>query len=136
MTVHTEKNLNIDNFINRLAEAIIKRIEGDDGEQGRLDYLTKPDHNKIKTMSDLSDSQVDSIAESDFLAQAFPSLAPLQSLTRNYAEWSPSKKGKRAEQVTATLINRETSIVPTVLNAPAAASKKEKKQQEKEAQKQ
>ena len=119
------------NDVKRIVNAIIKRIEGNDDPRHKYDYLTKPDTDNIKTMSVLAEGQVDSVAECSFLGASFPSLYPLASLSTTYAAWSPSKQGKRADQLTATMIQKEQSIIPTVLTAPTS-NKKEKKKEEKQ----
>lgn len=123
----------MDNYVHKILNAIIKGIEGDD-QTGKYDYLTKPDHNNIKTLSVLSESQLDSTAECCFLGQSFPSMSPLANFVKGLAEWSPSKQGKRAEQLTATMIHTETSVIPTVIQQ-ASNSKKDKKKEEKEGEK-
>lgn len=130
---NTQQNTEIDSLIKRVANALIKRMEGDD-QTGKYDYLSKPDKENIKTLSVLSESQLDSTAECCFLGQSFPSMSPLANLVRGLAEWSPSKQGKRAEQLTATMIHTETSVIPTVIQQ-ANNSKKDKKKEEKEGEK-
>lgn len=132
MSQKEKKQLDMDEVLYDIVKAVVARIKGDDGEMGKYDYLTKPDKENIKTMSDLTDSQLDSNAECGFLGEAFPSFSPLRSFTRELAGWSPSRKGKRAEQLTAAMIKTETNVIPTVMNAPAPA-KKEKDKKDKEA---
>jgi hypothetical protein len=116
--------------LQRIINAIVKRLEGDD-QTGKYEYLTKPDKDNIKTLSVLSDSQLDSTAECCYLGSAFPSMSPLSKFVRGLAEWSPSKQGKRAEQLTATMIHQENSIIPTILQTPGTTNqKKDKKEKE------
>ncbi len=116
--------------LQRIINAIVKRLEGDD-QTGKYEYLTKPDKDNIKTLSVLSDSQLDSTAECCYLGSAFPSMSPLSKFVRGLAEWSPSKQGKRAEQLTATMIHQETNVIPTVLQTPSSPKKDKKEKEEK-----
>lgn len=118
-------------FFKRIMEAIIHRIEGNDDPTQKYDYLMDPPN--IKTSAILSDSQVESVAESCYLGATFPSMQPLAQLSVELANWSPSKQGKAREQLTATMIGIETNVVPTVLQAPASSGgKKEKKEKQEE----
>lgn len=113
-------------------QAIIKKISGDDPRQ-RYDFLTKLDEKTVKSLSNLSDLQLDSIAESEFLGNTFLSLSPLKNFAIGLAYWSPSKQGKRAEQVTATMISQETHVVPTVLSQQSQDKKKKDKKEKEDA---
>lgn len=131
-----KNSIDYDGLISEIIKAVVSRIKGDDGEMGKYDYLTKPDDKNIKTMSVLSESQLDSTAECNFLGSTFPTFSPLRNFTRELAQWSPSKQGKRADQLTAAMIKTETNVIPTVMQAPKpAVNKKEQKQQAKEAEK-
>jgi hypothetical protein len=110
-------------------KAIIKKISGDD-PQRKYDYLTKLHADTVKSLACLSETQLDSTAECQFLGAHFPSLNPLASFVTELAFWSPSKQGKRAEQVTATMINQETHLIPTVLNQPVQGKKQKKEEKE------
>lgn len=118
--------------MNRVIEAIIKRIEGADDPRKKYDYLTKLDDETVKSLAILSEGQLDSIAECNFLGYAFPSLMPLRNFAIGLAQFSPSKAGKRAEQLTATMISQETHVVPTVLSQMQESSKKKKDKENKE----
>lgn len=127
-----QTGLNFTDFIKRIADAVVKRIEGGDDPRRKYDYLTKLDPDTVKSLSNLSEGQLDSIAESCFLGDAFPSLLPLKDFAVGLAMWSPSKAGKRADQLTATMISQETHVVPTVLSQMNEAGKKKDKGKEKE----
>lgn len=126
-SVETVEKDSFDIFIDRLLEAIIKKISGDD-PQHKYDYLTKLKPDTVKSLAVLSDQQLDSTAECKFLGGNFPSFAPLSDFVTELAYWSPSKQGKRAEQVTATMISQETHVVPTVLNQMQQEKKKKDKE--------
>lgn len=125
-TEDTQPDTEMDLLIKRATNALIKRMEGED-QTGKYDYLSKPDRENIKTLSVLSESQLDSTAECCFLGQSFPSMAPLANFVKGLAEWSPSKQGKRAEQLTATMIHTETNVIPTVLTQQTNSKKDKKK---------
>jgi len=112
----------------RVIEAVIKRIEGSEDPRRKYDYLTKLDDETVKSLANLSESQLDSMAECCFLGETFPSLMPLKEFAIGLAKWSPSKGGKRAEQLTATMISQETHVVPTILNAQSDSQKKKEKE--------
>lgn len=118
----------------RLLEAIIKKIEGNNDFKQKADLLVKSNPDTIKTMSDLSDQQVDAIATAQWIGENFPSMKPLQDLMMSHAAWSPSKKGERAKQLTATMISEKTSVVPMALQPQMAGNptKKSKKENERE----
>lgn len=118
-----------DKFTEELLAAIIKKIAGDD-PQHKYDFLTKLNDETVKSLAILSDSQLDSTAECHFLGSNFPSLTPLADLVKELAYWSPSKQGKRSDQVTATMISQETHVVPTIITQQ---QKDKKKKEEKEA---
>lgn len=118
-------------LIPRMLNALIKRIEGGDDIQSKLDYIAKLGPDTKKTLADLNDSQIESCAECEYLAGAFPSLRGLQVLTGGIAEWSPSKNGKRAEQVAATMTHNEAHIIPTVFNTPTPTQKAKKSKEPK-----
>jgi len=126
-----KKETDFDEQISRIIEAVIKRIEGGDDPRKKYDYLTKLDNDTVKSLAILSEGQLESIAECNFLGQFFPSLAPLQDFSKGLAEWSPSKAGKRAEQLTATMISQETHVIPTILNSQLQSDGKKKKDKEK-----
>ena len=113
-------------YFERIIESVIKRIEGGDDPRRKYDYLTKLDEETVKSLANLSESQLDSMAECCFLGETFPSLMPLKDLAVELAKWSPSKGGKRAEQLTATMISQETHVVPTILNSQFQDGKKKK----------
>lgn len=117
----------------RVINAVLKRIEGGDDPRKKYDYLSKPDKDTIKTLSILTDQQVDSVAECVFLGRTFPSLMPLTDISLELAHWSPSKKGVGREQLTQTMISQETNIIPTVLNQPSGQNQKDKEQKQKKA---
>lgn len=126
------KELDMDDAIKRIIEAVIKRIEGGDDPRKKYDYLAKPDRETIQTLSVLSDSQLDSTAECCFMGDTFPSMAPLKTFVTGLAHWSPSKQGKRAEQITATMINQQTHVVPTMMGLPQSQNNGQKKKDKKE----
>lgn len=117
-------------LIERVVEAVIKRIEGGDDPRKKYDYLTKLDEQTLKSLAILTEGQMEGMAECDYLGGAFPSLLPLQQLTSSLAHWSPSKAGKRAEQLTATMISQETHVVPMALQQAVGGEKKNKKDKE------
>lgn len=122
----------MDRQLDRIIEAVIKRIEGGDDPRKKYDYLTKLDKDTVKSLAILSEGQLDSIAECNFLGKAFPSMNPLKDFSEGLAQWSPSKAGKRAEQLTATMISQETHVVPAVLNSQLNDGKKSKGKEGKE----
>lgn len=115
-------------FIERIKEAIIKRIEGGDDPRKKYDYLMDPPN--IKTSSILSEMQLDSVAECCFLGEQFPSLMPLKEFAVELARWSPSKAGKGREQLTATMISTETHVVPMAMQQITEKGKEKKKEKE------
>ena len=115
----------------RILEAIIKRIEGGDDPRRKFDYLMDPPN--VKTSSILSEAQVDSVAECCYLGESFPSLLPLKNFSIELAKWSPSKAGKGREQLTATMINETTHVVPMAMQAAATTQNKKEKENKKEA---
>ena len=119
-------------YFERIIESVIKRIEGGDDPRRKYDYLTKLDEETMKSLANLSESQLDSMAECCWLGETFPSLMPLKDLVVELAKWSPSKGGKRAEQLTATMISQETHVVPTILNSQFQDGKKKKEKETKE----
>jgi hypothetical protein len=118
----------------RLFDAIIRKIEGNNDFKQKADLLVKTDKNTIKTMSDLSEQQVDAIATGQWVGKQFPSMKPLAELMLEFAAWSPSKKGERAKQLTATMISEHTSVIPMALqpNMQGNQTKKNKKENEKD----
>lgn len=125
------QSIDYKSLIPRMLNALIKRIEGGDDTKAKLDYLAKLDDETKKSLANLTDSQIESCAECDYLASSFPSMRGLQTLTGNIAVWSPSKGGKRAEQITATMTHNESSIIPTVFNAPTPTQKAKKSKEPK-----
>lgn len=121
--VMSKTDIDMDEIVNRILLAVVKMLEGGDDPQRKYDNLTKMNHDTVKTMANLSETQIDSAAESSFLGNTFLSLTPLKIFAVGHAQWSPSKQGKRAEQVTATMISQETHLVPTLLEQ----QKKDKK---------
>lgn len=127
------KPLNYDEIVKRLVEAVIKRLEGGDDPRKKYDYLAKLDDETLKTMSVLTESQIDSVAECSWLASTFPSMMPLKNFGESLAGWSPSKGGRRADQVTATMISQETHVVPQLINSnPAKPDNKKEKKKDKD----
>ena len=122
----------MDKQLDRIIEAVIKRIEGGDDPRKKYDYLTKLDHDTVKSLAILSEVQLESIAECGYLGGAFPSMIPLKDFSEGLAQWSPSKAGKRAEQLTATMISQETHVIPTILNSQLQSDGKKKKDKEKD----
>lgn len=120
------QSIDYKSLIPRMLNALIKRIEGGDDIKSKLDYIAKLDDDTKKSLADLTESQIESCAECDYLAGSFPSLRGLQTLTGNVAKWSPSKNGKRAEQVAATMTHNESHIIPTVFNTPTPTPKAKK----------
>lgn len=114
----------------RLLEAIIRRIEGVNDFKQKAELLVKSNKDTIKTMSDLTDPQVDAVATTQWMAAQFPSLKPLGDLMMEYAAWSPSKKGERAKQLTATMVSEKNTVVPYALPTVTSASKKKEKEKE------
>lgn len=114
--------------IDRIFEAIIKRIEGQDDPRKKFDYLMDPPN--IKTSAILSEQQLDSVAECCWLGESFPSLLPLKFLAVELANWSPSKTGKGRDQLTATMISEHKEIIPMTVSQ--ILDKKDKKKREKE----
>lgn len=120
-------------IIPRIVDAVVKRIEGGDDPRKKFDYLTKLDDDTVKSLSNLSEGQLDAIAESQYLGEAFPSLKPLADFSLHLAKWSPSKSGKRAEQLTATMISQTVNVNNSTSMLDAALGKnKDKKQKESE----
>ena len=115
-------------MVDRILEAIIKRIEGQDDPKKKFDYLMDPPN--IKTSAILTESQLDSVAECCWLGESFPSLLPLKQLAVELANWSPSKTGKGREQLTATMISEHKEIIP--MSVSQLIEKKDKKKKEKE----
>lgn len=113
-----------ENFVERMKEAIIKRIEGAEDPRRKWDYLMNPKN--LKTSSILSEVQEDSIAACNWLGLAFPSLSPLADYANEQAQWSPSKVGKGREQLTATMISEHKEIVPMMAQFTQEKSKKPK----------
>lgn len=114
-------------LIDRILDAVIKRIEGTDDPRRKFDYLMDPPN--IKTSSILGEIQVDSVSECCWLGETFPSLGPLKQLSIELAKWSPSKTGKGREQLTATMISEHKEIIPMSITQ---LTKKEQKKKEKE----
>lgn len=98
----------------RVIEAFIKKLEGGaEDPQRKYDYLTKLTPETVKSLAHLSEQQLNSMAECHFLGKHFPSLKPLADLALELAYWSPSKQGKRAEQLTATMLSRQDlQVIP------------------------
>ena len=117
----------MDKQLERIIEAVIKRIEGGDDPRKKYDYLTKLDEETIKSLSNLTETQLDGMAECCWLGETFPSLMPLKDFVIELAHWTPSKAGKRAEQLTATMISQETHVIPTILNSQLQSDGKKKK---------
>lgn len=115
----------------RMIEAIIRRIEGTDNFKQKAELLVKENPETIKAMSDLSEQQVDAIATAQWVGNQFPSMKPLATLMMDFAAWSPSKKGERAKQLTATMISEHTSVVPMALQPNMAGKESKKKKDEK-----
>jgi hypothetical protein len=118
----------------RLLEAIIRRIEGTNDFKQKAELLVKSNPETIKSMSDLSENQVDAIATAQWVGLQFPSMKPLATLMTEFAAWSPSKKGERAKQLTATMISEHTNVIPMALqpNMQGNQNKKERKESEKQ----
>lgn len=110
----------------RIIEAIIRKIEGSNDFKQKAELLVKSNPETVKTMSDLSEAQIDGIATAQWVGAQFPSMKPLATLTLEFAAWSPSKKGERAKQLTATMISEHTNVVPTVLQPLQQQKKKQK----------
>lgn len=125
-----KSDFDTDEIVKRLLEAIVKRIEGGDDPRRKYDYLAKLDDETVQTLSTLTDNQIDSVAECAWLASAFPSMGPLDKFGNTLAHWSPSKQGKRADQITATMINQQTHVIPTLLNQPSQPNNKKEKSKE------
>ena len=115
-------------LFDRIMEAVVKRIEGQDDPKKKFDYLMDPPN--VKTSSILSDTQLDSVAESSWLGDSFPSLMPLKELAVELAVWSPSKTGKGREQLTATMISEHKEILPMAFQNVSGEKKKKKKEKE------
>jgi hypothetical protein len=118
----------------RLFDAIIRKIEGNNDFKQKADLLVKTNKDTIKTMSDLSEQQVDAIATGQWVGKQFPSMKPLAELMLEFAAWSPSKKGERAKQLTATMISEHTSVIPMALQ-PNMQGNQQKQKKEKEMEK-
>lgn len=131
----TQSNIDLDNMVKRIFEAIIKRLEGGDDPRAKYDYLAKLDKDTLQTLAVLSDSQLDSTAECCFMGNTFPSMAPLKVFVEGLAHWSPSKQGKRADLITSAMINQETHVVPTTLALPSQSNEKKKKEKKEEGEK-
>ncbi len=114
----------------RLLEAIIKRIEGNNDFKQKADLLVRSNIDTVKTMSDLSENQIEAIASSQWIGEQFPSMKPLAELLKEHAFWSPSKKGERAKQLTATMISEHTNVVPMALQPSMQGNPKQKKNKE------
>ena len=130
MSEPSTNEINFDEIVNRFIEALIKKVEGGDDPRKKYDYLTKLDQDTVKSLAILSEGQLDSIAECGFLGKEFPSMDPLKTFSEGLAQWSPSKAGKRAEQLTATMISQETHVIPTILNSQLQSDSKKKKDKE------
>lgn len=125
MTAESKQSLK-----DRLLEAIIKRIEGSNDFKQKSDLLVKSNPATIKTMSDLSETQIDAISTGVWIGDQFASMKPLQSLMLEFAAWSPSKKGERAKQLTATMISEHTNVVPMALQPSMGGNQNKKKNKE------
>ena len=112
----------------KILDAIIKRIEGGEDPRRKFDYLMDPPN--IKTSAILSETQLDSVAECNFLGDQFPSLLPLKQLAVELAKWSPSKTGKGREQLTAAMITEHREIIP--MSVSQLIEKKDKAKKEKQ----
>ena len=115
-------------FLERAKEAILKRLEGADDPRRKFDYLMDPPN--IKTSSILGEIQVDSVSESFWLGETFPSLDPLKTLSHELAKWSPSKTGKGREQLTATMISEHKEIIPMSITQLTKEKQKKKEKDE------
>jgi len=89
----------------QIKDAIMKRIAGAKDIKSRLDYLMKPEF--LSTSSRLSETQVQAIAEMDWLGQNFPSLKPLQDLGNSIAKWAISQGGKGRDDAISLIMASE-----------------------------
>jgi hypothetical protein len=117
-------------YIQDILVAVKRRIEGSDDPRRKFDYLMDPPN--IKTSSILTEMQLDSVAESSWLGDSFPSLGPLKDLSVELAEWSPSKTGKGRDQLTATMISEHKEIIPMSIQQLTSKEKKKKEKEESE----
>ena len=113
-------------LVKRFVDAIIKKIEGNNDFKQKAELLVKTNPETMKAMSDLSEQQVDAISTAVWAGEQFPSLKPLSQLMTEMAAWSPSKKGERAKQLTATMISEHTSVVPMALQPNMQGNQKGK----------
>lgn len=92
-----------DPIIRRILEAIIRKIEGVKGDIKRqLDYLINPEN--LRTMSRLSEEQVQAVNECVWIGEAFPQFEGLKLLGLGLAWWRISLEGKGREEVTSTML--------------------------------
>lgn len=91
------------NIKDRILNAVIARIEGvKEDIKRRLDYLTNPDN--IKTMSRLTEEQVQAVNECCWLAENFPEFNGLKQLALGMANWRISLDGKGREEAVSTMM--------------------------------
>lgn len=92
-------------IVDRVLEAIIRRIEGSRDIKKKLDYFAKPDPETLSTLSALTPIQAEALAECEWLGSQFNTLEPLAEFAKCYARWSPSKDGKGRETLAAIMIS-------------------------------
>jgi hypothetical protein len=119
MTTKIEQTKQVLGIKDRVLEAIIRRIEGTKDIKKKFDYIMNPE--KLSSSARLSESQVQAVSETQFLAAEFPTLQPLADFTKGYAEWSISRDGKGREEIVTVMVSENKTENLSAVGLPMLA---------------
>lgn len=119
--------MQVKEIVERVTDALVKRIEGTKDIRKKLDYMMHPEY--IETSSILSPTQIDAISAMIQIGDMYPTLEPLKTFARLYATWTPSTNGKRSEDLVKVMMQVAPEQPPnvTTINTQGAPKSEESK---------